>query len=58
MILMLGSEQKGLPEGYAALCDGFIHIPMSGSVDSLNLANAASIILFEIMHQLKGIHQT
>ena len=58
MILLLGSEQKGLPERYAALCDGLIHIPMAGSVDSLNLASAASIILFEIMHQNNGTHQT
>ncbi len=51
MILLLGSEQKGLPQQYTVLCDGFIHIPMKGSADSLNLANAASIILFEIMYQ-------
>jgi len=51
MILLMGSEQKGLPDEYAALCEGFVHIPMSGSVDSINLASAASIILFEIMHQ-------
>ena len=58
MILLLGSEQKGLPEEYAALCDGLVHIPMKGSVDSLNLAGAASIILFEIIHQHNGTHQT
>lgn len=54
MFLLLGSEQKGLPDEYTTLCDDFVHIPMAGSVDSLNLASAASIILFEIIHQHKG----
>ena len=58
MFLLLGSEQKGLPDEYTTLCDDFVHIPMAGSVDSLNLASAASIILFEIMHQHKGNRET
>lgn len=53
MILLMGSEQKGLSKEYLDLCDVRVHIPMMGSVDSLNLSNAASIILFEIMNQLK-----
>ena len=51
MILLLGSEQKGLPQDYLANCDGVVTIPLHGSVDSLNLACAASIILFEIKNQ-------
>jgi len=48
MILLMGSEQKGISESMAKVCDAFVNIPMAGRVDSLNLANAASIILFEI----------
>jgi len=48
MILVMGSEQKGLSDQLAGACDTLIYIPMGGSVDSLNLANAASIVLFEI----------
>ncbi|MDO9547190.1 MAG: RNA methyltransferase [Pelolinea sp.] len=48
MILFMGSEQKGLQKEIIAICDELITIPMGGSVDSLNLACAASIVLFEI----------
>lgn len=51
LIVMMGSEQKGLQEDYLALCDALVTIPMNGSVDSLNVSVAASIVLFEIFHQ-------
>jgi TrmH family RNA methyltransferase len=51
MILLMGSEQKGLQEEHLALCDALVHIPMVGMMDSLNLACAASIVLFEILDQ-------
>ncbi len=52
MILLMGSEQKGLQEEHLALCDELVHIPMSGFVDSLNLACASSVVLFEIHARL------
>ena len=51
MILLMGSEQKGLQPELLALCDELVHIPMRGYVDSLNLACAASVVLFEIFDQ-------
>ena len=48
MILLMGSEQKGLGKELFAMCEGLVNIPIVGSDDSLNLACAASIILFEI----------
>ena len=48
MILLMGSEQKGLSNNLLEICEDLVTIPMAGSVDSLNLACAASIILFEI----------
>ena len=51
IILMMGSEQKGLQEEHLTLCDQLVHIPMRGYVDSLNLACAASVVLFEIHAQ-------
>ena len=51
MILALGSEQKGLSQQVMAICDILINIPMIGHVDSLNLSNSASIILYEIFNQ-------
>ena len=51
MILLMGSEQKGLQDTHLALCDELVHIPMTGLVDSLNLACATSVVLFEIYDQ-------
>jgi TrmH family RNA methyltransferase len=51
LILMMGSEQKGLQEEHLTLCDALVTIPMNGSVDSLNVSVAASIVLFEIYYQ-------
>lgn len=48
MILIMGSEQKGMTDSMIDICDVLVNIPMSGRVDSLNIANAASIVLFEI----------
>lgn len=50
-VLVMGSEQKGLPESALALCDAAVSIPMLGSCDSLNLAVATSVILYEALHQ-------
>ena len=51
MILLMGSEQKGLSNRHKEICDGLVTIPMIGTVDSLNLSNATSIVLFEIIAQ-------
>jgi RNA methyltransferase, TrmH family len=55
MCLVMGSEQKGLNKEITDICDGLVTIPMGGSVDSLNIACAASIVLFEINYQRKTI---
>ncbi|MDP2965631.1 MAG: RNA methyltransferase [Pelolinea sp.] len=54
MILLMGSEQKGLSSQHLEICDELVTIPMKGTVDSLNLSNAASIVLFEILAQHSG----
>jgi len=50
-VLLMGSEQKGLPESLQQACTALITIPMIGSVDSLNLANATSVLLYEFYNQ-------
>jgi len=47
----MGSEQKGLPDSLQQVCSALITIPMIGSVDSLNLANATSVLLYEFYNQ-------
>lgn len=57
IFLMMGSERAGLPETHLALCDEMVLIPMYGSCDSLNLSVATGIVLYEVIHQLKGVDQ-
>ncbi len=47
-VLMMGNEQSGLPSTHVAACDGIVKIPMAGRADSLNLAVATAVMLYEI----------
>jgi len=47
LTLLMGNEQSGLPDDIAATCDTLALIPMRGKADSLNLAVATGIMLFE-----------
>ena len=46
-MLLMGNEQAGLPDELAAACDTLALIPQAGRADSLNLAVATGIMLFE-----------
>lgn len=48
VLLLMGNEQQGLPEELAATCDRLLRIPQAGRADSLNLAVATGVMLFEI----------
>lgn len=50
-VLLMGAERDGLTPEQKALCDTMVYIPMVGRRDSLNVAVAASLILYEIFHQ-------
>ena len=48
VLLLMGNEQQGLPDDLAESCDRLLRIPQAGRADSLNLAVATGIMLFEI----------
>jgi 23S rRNA (guanosine2251-2'-O)-methyltransferase len=48
MVLVVGSEGRGLSRVVAGACDMLVRIPMSDSTESLNAGVAASIALYEI----------
>lgn len=48
VLLMMGNEQQGLPDNLADACDKLLRIPQTGRADSLNLAVATGVMLFEI----------
>ncbi|WP_308909479.1 23S rRNA (guanosine(2251)-2'-O)-methyltransferase RlmB [Pseudokordiimonas caeni] len=48
IVIVMGSEGKGLRPLVAKHCDMIARIPMSGLVESLNVSNAAAIALYEL----------
>lgn len=51
LVLLMGSEREGLPAEHAAACDDLVCLPMVGRVDSLNLAVATGVVLYELFRQ-------
>jgi len=49
--LVLGGEGKGISQLVKKHCDFLVKIPMPGKINSLNVANAASIMIYEIVRQ-------
>ncbi|EKE02093.1 MAG: hypothetical protein ACD_20C00428G0004 [uncultured bacterium] len=49
--LVVGGEGQGVSTLVKKHCDVLIKIPMPGKINSLNVANAASIIIYEIVRQ-------
>lgn len=47
-VLLFGSEREGLPQPVAEQCQQQLAIPMQGSAESLNLATAVSVTVFEM----------
>jgi 23S rRNA (guanosine2251-2'-O)-methyltransferase len=51
VVLVLGAEGSGLRPRVASACDELIALPMRGRIGSLNVAAAASAILYEILQR-------
>src|SRR5918996_1127296 len=51
VVLVLGGEGKGIRPRVAGACDAMVAIPRAGRVESLNVAAAASVLLFEATRQ-------
>jgi TrmH family RNA methyltransferase len=51
LAILLGSEGAGLPAGLLARAGHQVRIPMTGTADSLNLAVAAGIVMYEAWRQ-------
>ena len=54
LVLLVGSEEKGISNKLLKLADSLVRIPMMGSIESLNVSVACGIIAFEILRQ-RGI---
>jgi len=51
-VLVLGNEEYGISRHVLRVCDKFVHIPMHGRKNSINVANAASVIMFHVAGKL------
>ena len=50
-LLVLGDERSGLDPDQRALCHDLVRIPMVEGVDSLNVAVAGSILMYEVLRR-------
>ncbi len=47
-LVLMGNEQSGLPDYMEAACDALVKLPMRGRADSLNLAIATGVVLYDL----------
>jgi 23S rRNA (guanosine2251-2'-O)-methyltransferase len=51
VVLVLGSEDKGISRELISLADYEVKVPITGIISSLNVSVAAGILIYEIMRQ-------
>jgi TrmH family RNA methyltransferase len=51
VVLLLGSERRGLPEGVKREADVVVRMPLAGRATSLNVSAAAAVLVYEILRQ-------
>lgn len=49
--LIMGAEDRGIPQEHLALCDDWVKIPILGHIQSLNVSVAAGVLIYEIVKQ-------
>lgn len=54
LVVVVGSEGKGLSRLVRQTCDEVVSIPMAGATESLNASVAAGVVLAEIARQRRG----
>ena len=53
-LLLLGNEARGVSPELMAQCRNHVRIPLHGGVESLNVAAAGAVMLFEAVRQRRG----
>ncbi len=50
-VVVLGNEEYGISQRVLSACDMFVHLPMQGRKNSINVANAFAVIAFAAQHR-------
>ncbi len=53
--VVFGNEVDGISEKVRGRCDGTVRIPMHGLKNSINVATAAGIVIYEILRQWRAL---
>jgi TrmH family RNA methyltransferase len=53
-VIVFGSEGYGISKSVLAACDEAIAVPMPPRVDSLNVASAAAVFIYEAVRQRRA----
>jgi TrmH family RNA methyltransferase len=56
--LVIGEERQGLSETLRGFCNESVRLPMSGRADSLNVAVATSVMVYELLRRKSAIHSS
>jgi TrmH family RNA methyltransferase len=54
LAIVVGTEQYGLSENWMNKADIAVRIPMRGVADSLNVASATTLLLYEVLRQRRN----
>ncbi len=51
LALVVGTEHEGVTDGFKAAADHLVKLPMAGRINSLNVSNAAAVVVYEAVRQ-------
>jgi 23S rRNA (guanosine2251-2'-O)-methyltransferase len=54
LVIVMGSEGRGLSRLVREHCDFLVRLPMRGKIGSLNVAVAAGVLLYEVVRQTES----
>ena len=55
VVLVLGSEGRGLRPRVASVCDELVRLPTRGRVSSLKVSTASAALVYGILHFRQGL---
>lgn len=53
--IVFGNEVTGINEGVLKRCDAVVQIPMQGYKNSMNVATAFGVVLYEVLRQWRAV---